>query len=250
MPTIGRLRGGAAHRAVEGLAERVDPAVRGRQAIARTGGAGDDGSRLARLTRVGADHQRGLVDRIERARRHLLELVDQGCWPPRIGGSAEVPVGAVVGQDQPVVLHGPQDHLRLGRVARDVVARLQTEPCAHGREVGVARRSGLVTGRPEIRRVRRLGRHPDGVGDRARQHLVVAEQTRQDGQAGGVRRGPSGRTERVRTEVPDGPRARRRSGRAVPARRRARRGCRWTGRPSARGGRRWSPRRPRWAWRR
>ena len=114
------------------------------------------------------------------------------------------------------MLHGAKHHLRLGRIARDVVARLQTEPCAHGWEVGVARRPGLVTGRPEIRRVRRLGRHPDGMGDRTRQHLVVAEQTWQNGQAGGVRRRPSGRAERVRTEVPDRPRVRCRSSRAVP----------------------------------
>ena len=114
------------------------------------------------------------------------------------------------------MLHGAQNNLCLGRITRDVVARLQAEPCAHGREVGVARRPGLVTGRPEIRRVGRFGRHPDGMGDRTRQHLVIAEQTRQYWQAGGIRRCPPGRTELVRAEVPDGPRARCRSSRAVP----------------------------------
>ena len=74
---------------------------------------------------------------------------------------------------------------------------------------------GLVAGRPEVRRVRRLGGHADGMGDGAGLHLVVAHEPREDRQAGRVGRCPAGRAEGVRVEVPDRPRAGRRARRAV-----------------------------------
>jgi hypothetical protein len=170
---------------------------------------------LAGLSRVRIDHQRRLVDRLERAGRHLLELVDEGARPGRIGRPAEVPVGAVVGQDQAVLLHGAQHDLGLGRVARDVVAGLEPEAGTHGREVRVATSPRLVAGRPDVRRVRRLGRHADGVGDGARLHLVVAHEARA-GSAGPPRRPTSTRSGAgVGVEVPDRPGARRRARRAV-----------------------------------
>ena len=127
-----------------------------------------------------------------------LSSLTSATGPAVVRRPAEVPVGAVVGQDQPVLLHGAQHHLGLGRVARDVVAGLEPEAGPHGRQVRVGRRPRLVAGRPQVRRVRRLGRHPDGVGDDARLHLVVAHEAREDRQAGRVGRRPAGRAQRVR----------------------------------------------------
>ena len=180
-----------AHGAVEGLAEGEDPAVGGRHPIPAPRGTGH---RLAGLPRVGTHHERRLVDRLEGAGRHLLQLVHQCLGPTRVGGAPEVPVGSVVGQDQPVVLHGPEHHLGLGREGADVEVGLESESGTHGREVGVAGASGLVPGGPQVGGVGGLGGHPDGVGDGARQDLVVAHQAGQDGESGGVSRGPSGRS--------------------------------------------------------
>ena len=231
IPTMGRVEVGAAHRAEERLGRTRTRRRRWPPSGSRT--PGEQGTRstgLAGLSRVGIDHQRRLVHRLEGAGRHLLELVDQRERPPGVGGAPEVPVGSVVGQDQPVVLHGPQDHLGLGRVARDVEAGLEPEPGPHGRQVG-----GCSTLPASCRAGQRNDVSvawaviADGVGDRARQHLVVAQQSGQDGQPGGVGRRPAGGSEGVRAEVPDGPgvgRGRRpgRSGRC-----RARRACRWPG---------------------
>ena len=113
------------------------------------------------------------------------------------------------------MLHGPQHDLGLGREARDVEARLEAKAGAHGREGGIAAGPGLVARRPQIARVGRLRRHADGMGDLARLHLVVAQQPRQDGQAGRVGPRPSGRSQRVGAEVPDRPGPRRRTPCAV-----------------------------------
>ena len=76
------------------------------------------------------------------------------------------------------------------------------------------------------------------VVDRARRDLVVAREAGEDRQAGGVGRGPAGRAELVRAQVPDRARAGRPAARRCGAARRARRACRCRGRRSARGGRR------------
>ncbi len=72
-----------------------------------------------------------------------------------------------------------------------------------------------MTGRPQVRRVRGLGRHTDGMRDDAGLHLVVAHESREDRQAGRVGRCPAGRSQRVRVEVPDRPRPCGRTRRAV-----------------------------------
>ena len=84
-----------------------------------------------------------------------------------------------------------------------------------GGRVGSLPGPRLVAGGPQIARVGGLRRHPDGVGDLPRLHLVVAEQAGHDRQAGGVGRRPPGRAQGVGTQVPDRPRSRRRSRRAV-----------------------------------
>ena len=202
---MGRLRWVPPIEPKNGSAEREHPAVGGHRPVAHTGRAGHRSPALPGLSRVGIDHQRRLVHRLEGARRHLLQLVDQRQGPPGVRGAPEVPIRPVVGHDQPVVLHGPQDHLGLWGVGGDVEAGLEPEPGPHGWKVGVAGAAGLVPGRPEERRIGGLGRDADGVGDRAGQHFVVAQQSGKYGQSGGVGRGPAGRSEGVRLEVPDRP---------------------------------------------
>ena len=142
----GLVEGVPAHASVERGTEGEDAAVGGGQAVAGRGRARHRAAGLPGLAGVRVDHQRRLVDGLEGARRHLLELVDEGARPGRIGRPAEVPVGAVVRQDQAVLLHGPEDDLRLGRVAGDVVTGLQPEAGAHGREVRIAGGSPLHGG--------------------------------------------------------------------------------------------------------
>ena len=170
-----------------------------------------DGGRLAGLPRVGVDHQARLVDGLEGAAWHRLELVEKRGRPTRAGVGPEVPIGTVVVQDQPVLLQGAQDHLGLGRVARDVEARLQPEPGTHRWEVRVGRRPLSGGRRPYVRGVRCRRLDPDGVRDDARLHLVVAHQPGQNGCARGVhRRQPA--PEGIGVEVPDGAVGRVRSG--------------------------------------
>ena len=61
----------------------------------------------------GSTMQAGFVDRLERRGGDRLQLVEQGVRPALVAGSLEVPVGAVVGEDQPVVLHGLRIDLRV-----------------------------------------------------------------------------------------------------------------------------------------
>ena len=72
-----------------------------------------------------------------------------------------------------------------------------------------------MAGGPYERGVRRLGRHADGMGDAAREHLVVAHEAGQDGQTRRVGRRPTAGPQGVGVEVPDGPRAGGGSRRAV-----------------------------------
>ncbi len=199
------LRGqrGPGGRPEEGLAEGEDAAVGRHHAVARRRRTLHRAAVLEGLSGVGINHQGGLVDGLEGAGRHLLELVDECARPRRISRAPEIPVRAVVGQDQAVLLHRPEDDLGLGREGRDVEARLQPETGAHRGEVGIVGRARGVARRPDEGIVRRVGRHADGVGDAARLHLVVAQEPRQDRQPGGVRRRPPAGAQRVRIEVPD-----------------------------------------------
>ncbi len=103
------------------------------------------------------------------------------------------------------MLHGPKDDLRLGRVPRDVEARLEAEPRAHGRKVGVAVGPPPRDGRATDSSCRWSRRHADGVGDLARLDLVVAQQAGQDRETGGVGRRPPRGTQGVGAQVPDRP---------------------------------------------
>ena len=63
--------------------------------------------------------------------------------PAVVGHAGHEPRRAVVGEDEPVALHRPQQHPRLGRVAGHVDVRLEPHPQPHRRErgIGVAARS-------------------------------------------------------------------------------------------------------------
>src|SRR5438552_13622281 len=119
---------------------------------------------------VGADHQAGLVDRLEGAGGDLLEQRDQAIRPLRVGAALEEPVAPVVGQDEPVVLHLDQDGLGVRAVPRgtgaepgDAEARLEPEPGTHRRQRRVRARARLVPGRPQVGRPRGLPGEPDRV---------------------------------------------------------------------------------------
>src|SRR5205823_13612901 len=114
----------------------------------------------------------------------------------------EVPVRAVVGDDQAVLLHRAQDGLRVGAEGRDVVAGLEAEARTHRRKVWIIRRAGLMTRRPDVRAVRLLRRHADRVVDVAGLHLVETNEAGEDRKAGGVGGRPAVGPESVRGKAP------------------------------------------------
>ena len=134
--------------------------------------------------------------------------VQDAVVPAGVEGAADVHVRAVVGDDQPVRLHGAEDLLHLGSEPRDVLARLQAKAGAHGQRAlraprGVRRRVHVAVGRAH--------RHAEGVldvGDGGVVRLVVADQAGKDGEARGVRGRPSLGTPVVGLHVPEGAAAR------------------------------------------
>src|SRR6202012_1029167 len=101
-----------------------------------------------------------------------------------------------------------EDHLVSGAVAGDIKARL--EPQAHPHDVAG---SGIVTGcmgsrsyeQSTIGIAFRLRQgHAESVVDSAGRHLVVAHQSGENGQAGGIGRSPAVRTMLGVGQVPDG----------------------------------------------
>jgi hypothetical protein len=162
------------------------------------------GSRPSRCRRAPAH-----IDRLERGRRHGLELIEQVVAPVGVARALEVPVRAVVGEHQPVQLHRAQDRPRPRAEPAEVEVRPEPEARAHRRTLGVVD-TGLVACRPDGRVSRARDREPDRVGDAARLDLVPAHEPRRDREPGGVG-GRSGLgAEPVRVQVEDGtaPRAR------------------------------------------
>ena len=146
----------------------------------------------------------GLIHGLELRRGDRLQLADElrarGRAPPVVGRALEVPVGAVVGQDEAVVLEGLQHDLGIGREARQAERRAQPEPRAHGR-VGRAARARLVRGRPDVG-ARAVRGESDRVADRPGLDLVRPEQERRDRQSRRVGRGEADGPHRVRGEIP------------------------------------------------
>jgi hypothetical protein len=119
--------------------------------------------------------------------------------PAAVRRSGDVPVGPVVGHDQPVDLHRAGDPAGLEGEAGDVDARLQAQPLAHPRQVGIRVVGGEVAGGPD--------EGPPAAGDRHAQRVVDpagASQQREDGEPGGVRRGPAARAGAWAPQVPGG----------------------------------------------
>jgi len=125
--------------------------------------------------------------------------------PGRIGGTADVPVRAVVGQDHPVALERGEDHPRLGAEAADIHRSLEPHPQAHGRQVGRGVAACVVPGRVEMRLAGGGEGEAEGMVDHPGGHLVVAGQSGQDRQPGGVGAGPAVRTQGIGAEIPDRP---------------------------------------------
>ena len=117
----------------------------------------------------------------------------------------------VVGQHDSVLLHGAKDHLHVGRIRRDIEARLQTEPFAHPRILRAGQRRGVVARGPDEFAARLRRGEADCVLDLAALHLFVGDEPGHDRQAGGVGGGPGRGTQRVRPEIED------RTGIGVPA---------------------------------
>src|SRR2546429_9899246 len=83
--------------------------------------------------------------RLEGAAGNELELVQVSVVPARVGGAADEPAAAVVGDEHPVLLQRGEDGQRGAVVRRQVERRLETESLAHGWIDGI-RHSGLVGG--------------------------------------------------------------------------------------------------------
>ena len=99
---------------------------------------------------VALDHQARRIDRLERARRDRLELVEHvvDACPAPVGGALEEPVRSVVGEHHPVFLHSPQHGPGVGAVAGDRKIPFEAEARAHRRHVLAVAVAGLVPRRP------------------------------------------------------------------------------------------------------
>ena len=123
------------------------------------------------------------VDDLEVGAGEAAEAVEVVVRPARVGGAADVPGRAVVGQDHPVALERLEHDARLRREAADVEARLQPDAQAHRRERRVGRVARVVPGRID-EGAARLGRgEAERVVDRAGGDLVVAREAGEDRQA-------------------------------------------------------------------
>ena len=148
------------------------------------------------------------VDDLEGRARDAAERVQLVVRPLRARRAADVPVGAVVGDDHPVLLQRLEHDPRLPREAGDRVALLQAEAHTHRRQ----RRVGLVARdvprRPDVRaRACRATVKRSAWSIRPSRHVLVAGEAGQDRQAGGVGGRPAGGAELVRAEVEDRARA-------------------------------------------
>ena len=117
--------------------------------------------------------------------------VQDAVVPARVEGPAEEQVGAVVGDDQTVGLHRLDDSLDAEVGRGDADTGLQPQPSAHRKRIGRAGIRGGIAG--EVgRRKHVVVRGPHGHADRVANRvgveigLVVSNQPRQDGEAGGV----------------------------------------------------------------
>src|SRR4051812_20160789 len=88
----------------------------------------------------------GAANDLEGAARDRLQLIQVLVLPTAVAAAAEVPVGAVVGDDHPVVLEGYGDSARWAAEAAQPVARLEAEPSAHRRGIGARGVPGAVGG--------------------------------------------------------------------------------------------------------
>src|SRR5918994_939055 len=136
---------------------------------------------------VGRDLASRGIHRDERSRRHPLEVVDEPIGPAIVDGPLEVPVAAVVGDDQSEAFHRAQDDLDLLAEPADVVPAPEAEPRPHRGAVVVVH-PGLVSGRPDVAPARARDREPERVIDPrvVAEDLDVADQPGQDRQPGGV----------------------------------------------------------------
>src|SRR5918995_7512810 len=188
---------------------RVDPDARGPPDRGELPGAGLELGRRAagavgERRGVGRDLASRGIHRDERSRRHPLELVDEPIGPAIVDGPLEVPVAAVVGDDQSEAFHRAQDDLALLAEPADVVPAPEAEPRPHRGAVVVVH-PGLVSGRPDVAPARARDREPERVIDPrvVAEDLAVADQPGQDRQPGGVGARPTGRPEIVGDEVED-----------------------------------------------
>ena len=118
----------------------------------------------------------------------------------RVDLTLEVPVAAVVGDDQPVVLHRGEDHLRVAAVPRHVEPGLQAEPGPHRWATAVAA-PRLMPGRPEVPLAGAIDRESDRVIDRAGVHLIPPHEAGEDRQSRRVGRRPRRRSQVVRVRA-------------------------------------------------
>ena len=117
--------------------------------------------------------------------------------PLRARSAADVPVGAVVGDDHAVLLQRLEHDPRLAREARDRVVLLEAEAHSHRRQ----RRDGLVARdvprRPDVRGACLGDGEAERVVDPALRDVLVAREAGQDRQAGRVGGRPAGGAELV-----------------------------------------------------
>ena len=123
--------------------------------------------------------------------------------PAVIGRARKVPRRSIVRENHSVLLQRPQDYLHIRREPRYIDGRLQPETLPHGRIVHAGQTGSFVPAGPDVGVARLRHGEADGMQNLARRHFVVAHQARKNRQTGGIGRGPSSRTKRIRFQIED-----------------------------------------------
>ena len=168
----------------------------------RGGQAGDRGT--GARGDVGAGVERGDLEDIEIGGGDGAKIVKVRIVPARVRGAGDVHGRTVVGKDEAVFFHGLENDLIGGGEGRDIEAGLETETRAHGRSGGVGGGGGSpVGGGRSESSTGILQCETDRVIDGACGDFIVANESREDGETGGVGAGPGVGALLVGEKIPD-----------------------------------------------
>jgi hypothetical protein len=174
----------------------------GRNGRGRGGKARDGGARAGGDVRAGVERRD--LDDVEIGSGDGAELVEVGVVPSRVRCTGDIHGRAVVGEDEAVFFHGVEDDLIGGGESGDIEAGFEAKTRAHRQSGGVARGGGPVGSWRSEPGAGILQCETNRVMDGAGGDFVVADESREDGEPGGVGAGPGVGALLVSEKIPDG----------------------------------------------